>query len=329
MLGNSVYYIHAPSPAHKLEASRIYFDTIYESSFTGVLTSEDMLQVMIDSELWSSEEENELQSIPTRLDTLKVDMYHKYSKFKSSRMEQSRRMLARLRKRQDELSRRRHAYDLYTQTGLAHIFKLQYLISRNTMDENNQSIDLESEPEWMTRAMIEQYSSNRPDDASIRKLSQDGHWRMIWSSGKQEGSIFGVPSIHLTDEQQILIAWSKMYDNINEHTSPPVKEVIEDDDLLDGWIITEQKNREKEQRENSGAQTGKNGAQEVYVPVDTAKDAKRVEAMNDPTMAFIKRQRMAALKHNKVVGEENMPDSKQQISVQAAQQFRDRMKQRR
>lgn len=323
---NTPYYVCAASPAHKLEASHVYSETLYECSFTGVLTETDMLEVMMKNGLWSSEEENELQSSSIKLDALKVDMYQRFIGFQSRRMEQARRMASRLRKRQDELSRRRHKYDLYTQTGLAHALKLQYLVSRNTKDANHNPIDLEAESDWMTRAVLEEYSSNRPSELALRKLSQNPRWRMVWASGKQESGVFGVPSVWLTEEQQNLIAWSKMYDNIHEHPEMPSKEVMEDDDLLDGWIILEQKKREKEQRERTGDKQGKPGAQETFIPAETQEDAQRIEGMNDQSMAFVKRQRMAALKNRKVVNEQNMPDSKQTISVQAAQQFRDRMR---
>jgi len=326
---NTPYYVCAPSPTHKLEASFIYADTLYECSFHGVLTDEEMLQIMIDNGLWSMEEENDLNSAPVRLDALKVEMYQKYVNFQSRRVEQARRMLARLRKRHNTLAHRRHQYDFYTQTGLAQTICLQYLISRNTQDAQHQAVDLEVQADWLLRQILDEYSRNRPGEQALRQLAQYGKWRMIWSSGRQEGRVFGVPSTWLTEEQQNLIAWSKLYDNIGEHTEPPPKEVIADDDLLDGWIILEQKKREKEQRERTGDDKRKPGAQEVYIPAETADDAKRIEAMNEPGMAFIKRQRMATLKKRKVVGEQHMPDSQQTISTQAAQQFRDRMKQTR
>lgn len=323
---NTPYYVCAASPAHKLEAQHLFCETLHEASFQGVLTEEEMLEVLIENNLWSSEEENELQSAPTRLDALKVDMYQRFINYQSRRMEQAKRMAMRLRKRQVELAMRRHQYDLYTQTGLAQSVKLQYLISRNTKDANHESVNLESQSEWLLREMLVEYNRNRPDESALRKLSQYGRWRMMWASGKQEGRVFGVPSTWFTEEQQNLIAWSKMYDNINEHPEPPPKEVLEDEDLLDGWIILEQKKREKEQRERTGMKSNKPGAQEMFIPAETAEDAKRIEAMNEPGMKFIKRQRMAALKDQKVVGEQHMPDSKQQISLQAAQEFRDRMK---
>jgi hypothetical protein len=310
-----------------MEAAFEYNDTLYDCSFHGVLTDEEILQVMIDNDLWNMEEESELNSVPTRLDALKVEMYQRHVGFQSRRVDQARRMISRLRKRQRELAMRRHAYDFYTQTGLARTVQLQYLIARNTTDANGQPVDLEKCDDWLVRQLLEVYASNRPDELELRALAQNPSWRMTWASGRQEGRVFGVPSTWLTQEQQNLIAWSKLYDNINEHPEPPDKEVIEDDDMLDGWVILEQKKREKEQRERAGGEKQKPGAQEMYIVAETPEDAKRIEAMNDQGTAFVKRQRMAVLKKQGAVGEQHMPDSQQQINVQAAQQFRDRMKQ--
>jgi hypothetical protein len=324
-----VYYVCPPSPANKLEAAFVYRDTLQECSFLGVVTSDEMLELIIGNGLWSMDEENELTTMPSRLDTLKVEMYHNYAAYKSKRVDQLRKLLAKARERQYELSSRRHTYDLYTAEGLAESAKLQYLLARNTVDEREQPVNLEELSESLMRSLIDAYIRLKPTESALRSLSQNHHWRMIWSSGRQEGRVFGVPSIWLTDEQQALIAWSKLYDSIHEHPEPPPKEVIEDDDLLDGWVIIEQKKRDKSKQEVQGHKTGMGGAQEVFIPVESAEDARRVDGMNEAGSRFTKRQRMAVLQKRKVVGEQNMPDSQQKMSVQAAQQFRDRMKQQR
>jgi len=154
-------------------------------------------------------------------------------------------------------------------------------------------------------------------------LSKYDKWRMVWSSGRQEGRVFGRPSIELTSEQQSLIAWSKLYDNINEHPESPPKEVIDDDDLLDGWLILEQK---KNKHKPGNNKHGKPGASEVFIPVESKEDAVRVGQMNDAKSRFIKAQRMAVLQKQGAVLEQNMPDSQQRLSIQAAQQFRERVK---
>ena len=67
----------------------------------------------------------------------------------------------------------------------------------------------------------------------------------------------------------------------------------------------------------------------MFIPAETAEDAKRIEGMNEAGAAFAKRQRMALLQKQGTVKEQHMPDSKQQISVQAATEFRERMQQAR
>lgn len=321
------YYIHPFSPAHKLEAALLYNDILYECSFKEVLTNEEMLEVMIDNGLWSMDEEVELNSIPLRIDALKVEMYGKYNTFQGKRVEQTRRMLIRLRARHMDLAARRHSYDFYTQEGLAKSLSMQYLITHSTKDIHNNFVDIETQPAWLLNRLIEEYTINSPSEEEIRTLSQYGQWRMIWSSGRQEGRVFGVPSICLTTAQQNLISWSKLYDNISEHPEPPEKDVLEDDDLLDGWLITEQKKRERERRERLGDSKGRNsGAQEVFISAETPEDAKRVESMNDPSAAFMKKQRMAVLKQKGTVSEQHMPDSRLQINTQAAQQYRNQVK---
>ncbi len=321
------YYVCAPSPAYKLQASILYDSTLRECELLGILTPEQMLEIMISNNLWSMDEETELNSTPARLDALKLEMYNRYCNFQSTRVEQVRKTLDAMRQRQGELSRRKHQYDFYTTSGLAEHIRLQFLISKNLVNEEEKKIeDIEERSEFWLSQIMQSYMTNKPDELQLRQLAKYPKWRMIWSSGRQEGRVFGVPSVWLTEEQQAVISWSKLYDNVNEHPESPPDEVIEDDDLLDGWIIAEQNKRTKERKERDKGGRNKRGAQEVFIPAESSEDAKRIEGLNDASEQFVKRQRMAALKKQGQVSEQHMPDSKQQISIQAAQQFRDRLK---
>jgi hypothetical protein len=201
--------------------------------------------------------------------------------------------------------------------------KLQYLLARNVRDENGKSINIEEMSMNVMSGLMNDYLKNKPKDTDLRALSRYGKWRMIWASGKNEGGIFGTPSSLLTDSQQSLIAWSKLYDNVNESMNAPSDEVIEDDDMLDGWIINEQNNRKNSS--NIDSKYNKKG-QEVYVVAETQEDADRVNRMNNRDGSFIKNQRMAVLQKSGVVNEENMPDSKQKMVIQANNQFKESFK---
>ena len=322
-VGNRFFYIHPSSSIDKFEAELLYHNTMIESSFLEILSDNEMLQFMIDNNLWSNEEEIELNVLPSKIDSLKLEMYKKYSSFKSSQVDQVRKVLKRTKKKYEDLCNKRHLYDLYTQSGIAESVKLQYLLARNVRDENGKSINIEEMSMNVMSGLMNDYLKNKPKDTDLRALSRYGKWRMIWASGKNEGGIFGTPSSLLTDSQQSLIAWSKLYDNVNESMNAPSDEVIEDDDMLDGWIINEQNNRKNSP--NIDSKYNKKG-QEVYVVAETQEDADRVNRMNNRDGSFIKNQRMAVLQKSGVVNEENMPDSKQKMVIQANNQFKESFK---
>ena len=324
VVDDKVYYVCAATPEQKLEASIAYNNVLWECSFHGVMNREEMAQMMIDNGLWTAEEENELSSMHVRLDALKAEMYGQYATFQSKRVEKTRKMLEKMRQRQSKLSSRKYEYDMYTREGVAELTRLQQLVFANVELNNGQMLPQDYISDGFGRSLLDSYMHNRPNDLQIRELSKTPKWRMLWSSGRQEGRVFGVPSARLTDEQQNIIAWSKLYDNIGESSEPPSKDVMDDDDLLDGWLIVEQKKREKEQKEGNTKGT-KRGAQEVFIPAETPDDARRIEAMNDAGANFTKRQRMALLHKHGTVEEQKMPDSKQAIAMKAAQEFRQRM----
>jgi hypothetical protein len=160
-------------------------------------------------------------------------------------------------------------------------------------------------------------------------LARTEPWKSIWIAGKTESSVFGKPSSELTEEQKAIVLWSRMYDSVYENPKCPPDFIINDDDTLDGWLITQNRKRESEVKGAYGEQhlgkVGKDGA-EVYIPVQSAKDAQRGEEMNDARARIIKRQRMAAVKSKGSIKEQYMPDSQITMKAQARKQFSDHVK---
>ena len=103
------------------------------------------------------------------------------------------------------------------------------------------------------------------------------------------------------------------------------EEVVEDDDLLDGWLILENRKREEE-RKGGDDDKNKSGTTEVFVPVDTIEDARRVNALNDANAKLIKRERASRLAQKGVVKEQELPDARQRMAQQMAQQLKQHVK---
>jgi cation diffusion facilitator CzcD-associated flavoprotein CzcO len=116
-----------------------------------------------------------------------------------------------------------------------------------------------------------------------------------------------------------------MYDNIQESMECPNKEVIEDDDMLDGWFIIQHKKREKDRVEKEFENSTKNekikNAPEVFV-VASKEKAEKINDMNDMNAKMIKHQRKLALDRYGSLDEQNLPDQRRNIQAMANNQNR-------
>jgi len=138
----------------------------------------------------------------------------------------------------------------------------------------------------------------------------------MWGARKCERGLFGIAAVDMTDEQRNLVSWSGLYENIQQHPNCPSDEVLEDDDLLDGWMIEQRKERERShnQKQADGITNEKiRNADEVFLMADTDDDARKIDELNDERAKHIKRQRFKVLKEKGTVNELDMPDTRQEL----------------
>jgi hypothetical protein len=161
-------------------------------------------------------------------------------------------------------------------------------------------------------------------ESLTRELSNSDPWRGLWSTSKVTGNFFHNSGLDLTRDQASLLGWSKMYDAIRDSMDCPSEEVFDDDDLLDGFLISESKKREKEKKNKSfdNQFSGKHSsADEVFIPVGTnTQDASRVQQMNDMRGKMISKQRIAVTEEHGDIKYQNMPDVKMRINRQAKEE---------
>jgi hypothetical protein len=170
--------------------------------------------------------------------------------------------------------------------------------------------------------LFNSYSSQIIDEDKIRELSRKDPWTNIWNCAKSEIGVFGIPASSLSDEQRMIISWSRIYDSIHESPDCPADEVMQDDDLLDGWLIFQHKKREKEKKEqyanNKAAQKG----DEVYLFADNQQDAEKIYAMNTgDSKAIIKNRQKQIDKSKKGVSVEHTLDAQLELRRQAMDSF--------
>jgi hypothetical protein len=326
---DQVIYVGLPTPIQLLEAESLYHEILVDSQYLEILTDSQMVDHLIEMGLWSLEEQSQIDELPKKLEAMKFEMYKLYVSFRSKRMEQIRRMIQRTIKENTELYLKRHSYHSCTCEGFALSAKLQYLVLITAVDGDGNWVNSIADDGNLLENIVHHYVNSRIDEHQIRKFARNEPWRSIWSASKSEGKVFDISPVSMSADQKTLVAWSRLYDGVRESIESPDDKVIEDDYLLDGWLIAQHKKREEERKAREGRKVGgdkMSDAGEIYIPAETYEDARRIDAMNDPQSAMVKRQRAELIKKHGGIAEQNMPDSQIQMRQQALQQIRDRMK---
>lgn len=309
---DSSLLIQPASRAERSEAQDVYEETFREASLAGCYTDDELLvDFMLAEGHWDAERENMMSSLPKDIEELKVALFK--AEFKSEQRKVVRKALNTAKDKLSELSNQRAAYRHLTCSGVAAMAKTRFLVACGLRNSRGSRI---KRAELLDAAMAA-YAASRLDESAFRELARTDPWRLLWSCRKSGDSLFGVAVADWTDDQLRLVNYSMLYENISEHPECPSDDVIEDDDRLDGWMILKRRERDvsRNQKTVDGMITNEKirNSQEIFVPVQSPEDAKRVESMNTGAAGAIKRQRLGIIEKKGEVNELDFPDTRARI----------------
>jgi hypothetical protein len=293
----------------------------------GCYSQEEYIYILKEKSIWDDIKEEKLQQFPKHIENLKLSLYDNV--FKSKQRDAARKALQFIREEQRQLAMQFHEYQYLTAVGVATMAKARYILTSSLYRLDDTKIFNENEPWTIPNSLVEAVAvvvgNTKLSEATLREIARTDPWRTIWMAKKAENSVFGIPAVDLTEEQRLLSIWSSVYDNIYEHPESPSEEVIEEDDMLDGWMIHQKRKREDEKAGKDGDSLMQNekirNSDEILIPVDTAEDAHKVNALNDTHAMMVRRKREALIKSKGAVDETHMPDSQLKIRQQANTQF--------
>lgn len=291
----------------------VYNDAISRDIFT----LEELLEFYYENNIWTIEEEDELVSMPKRIEDAKVELYNCILKSNTKKIVKEK--VKELKNRFFELLAKKHKEDFKSCEGLATISKNKYLVSNSIYNINFEKIEILDDL-FLDNILIK-LNELKIEESEYRELARSEPWRSYWNLGKD--GVFGIPVIDFTEEQKTLCVWSKVYDNVYESQECPVESCIEDDDCLDGWFIAQRRKRQTEQEKNElenivGNSKIRNSS-EIFIMAETPDDARKIDNLNDPYAKMIKKQRIKELSNKGSIDEINMPDIKQEIMMQQQQ----------
>ena len=314
---NKFFLIKHPTLIQKYKAEQIYYDSMNDAKFSGLYDETSLKDFLSVNNLWTPEKDKDVESLKKDIETLKIGLFKNFSRTKEKEL--TKKGLLEAKDHLRELLSEKSSYDHLTCAGYAAASRSRYLIGINICRDDEKLI-YNTGDFWKKRSKLLDdalvaYARSEIDETLYRKLARSEEWRLTWSARKTENSVFGKAACDLTENQKSLIVWSSMYDSIGESMDCPSDEIIEDDDALDGWLIIQRRERKKKSDEKSFGDLP--NMAEVFIVADNKEEIQKIEQLNDNVSNSIKRERMSAVRKMGSINEEDMPDSKRQIMMQA------------
>ena len=306
--------IYSPTIDQSYEAQEIFIEAMKEGRKNGLFTSDEVLDWMIRLDVWTNEDEGLLKKLPEDLESFKEQLY--INRYKFSQTEQIRKYIAKAKQEYFDVASRRNEHEGATCQGYAMVCKAGWLTEQCTFFEDGAPYD------WKLLNAYELLSRHRNDaidEKQFRELARMDPWNSYWGIEKSILGVFGVCSAKTTTEQRAIAMYSRMYDSVHESTECPSDDVIEDDDMLDGWFINQKKTREAEKKKNQLDSSGHANAQDVYLMADGKEDIGRIQDMNDTHAQMVAKQRHRVVEGKGKINHEDLPDVKRDIQMQSSQ----------
>lgn len=315
--------VKPPSIEDYLESCEEYWRTYDQCCVANIKNQDEMVEWMIQENLWSYHEDKEITQIKEKAEDLKLLCYE--SRRNQMMVNGHKNTLRAIERRFKTLNDMKYKYYANTCDGIASSAKTLHVVENNTYCGNQ----LYNFADVSIDSVVMEYNSFHDiEDEMVRYLARTDPWRTIWSTRKNTTArlFFNESDIDLTTNQKSILAWSQMYDSVYESMDSPDKYVVEDDDLLDGWFISETRKREKDKARQDLDGSIKNSkirnAQEVFSVVNNVEEFKKVESLNSNHSKVVKKQREDLIKKKGVVGQGAFEDEKLKHIARQNQQFK-------
>ena len=322
-VNGKVYLIKQPDRHTRHIAQEIFLEALRDAELDGLYNDKEIKEFLYENSIWSEEKENDLKQVQQDIEDYKVKLFQ--AAFKSEERKVLRKFLIMAKEKLSELLQQKNSYNHLSCSGTASMMRIRYLVGKSLYHEDGTRV-WENEDFWKNvEPLLEEVTTifidSRINEEEFREMARTEPWRSTWSCKKCEREVFGVPTVDLTEDQKSLVIWSSMYDNIYEHPNCPQQEIVDDDDLIDGWMIVQRKERQKSQTKLQVEDLISNdkikNSGEVFVIGQSKSDRERIDSLNDDNAKNIKRQRLKMIQEKGFINEADMPDTKLDLQMQS------------
>ena len=301
----------------KLKAGMLYDqtyeDNLYSDSF---ILEEDIEDLLLDLNILYPQYKADLSSIEKKMENLKVDLFSFF--FDRTKRAKYKTELASSKKRYNEIYILSHSLDFLTLENYCANIKNEFIISNSLYNyETNDLVFQENSLDYdLFNNIINKISANILDIETLKAVARSDFWRNYYSINKNHLLPYSI--VDFSEEQKAILSISTMYDRVYEHPECPDKEIIEDDDALEGWMIRQQRENKK-QKQEKGVNNILNSdkmkkAGEVFLMANTIEERNDILGLNTQEAAAKRQSKInTVLNSTAPTQDSELPDVKQDI----------------
>jgi hypothetical protein len=313
-----LYELRSASLDIRLQANLLYDNTYEDNLYSSSFILEDNIEdLLFELDIVYPAYKKDMEMLEKKIENIKVDLYYHF--FDNTKKTKYRKELASTRTRYNELFNLSHSLDFLTLENYCANIKNEFIIS-NTLYiyQTNNLIFYNNNNYQLFNHLIHKISSNIIDISTLKALARSDYWRNYYAINKNH--LFPYSIIDFNEEQKAILSISLMYDRVYEHPECPEKEIIEDDDALEGWMIHNQRENKKQKQEKSvnnilGSDRMKK-ANEVFLMADSAAQRDDILKLNSPENLLKRQNKVSTVLNAGTIKDADLPDVKQNIRDQ-------------
>jgi hypothetical protein len=319
------FFIKEPT-LELLEESYSVYQKVYQNAYAeDCLTDRDLVNFLVEQDIWSPFNDRQVEELKKELEEAKISAYENF--FKSKELRNSKFKIKRLSKELSSLFGKKHSMDHLSCAGVAEQSRFNWLISKTCFHSDCRSVNWS---DFSLSTFINYYRENIVDHSDIRAIARSEPWKTMWGIFKKGGDLFGEPAINLSQGRQNLCSYSMMYDSVYENPESPNEKIIEDDDCLDGWFISQRRKHEKSKKEKESEDFIKNpkikNSKEVFLMANNSKEAQEVYDLNSGLSRGILKQRQQIIQEKGKASDLDFMDVQTDLQMQQNQAFISKMR---
>tara|TARA_R110000824_G_scaffold63631_9_gene167158 strand:- start:222 stop:1271 length:1050 start_codon:yes stop_codon:yes gene_type:complete len=296
-LGGPVLYIYEPSKEILEESFDVYDQCYKKAYFDGVYLKSELVEVLVRNELWSPFDDREAEKLEKQIEEHKVKAFEFF--YKTRDLMNIKMVLRHLEEELAKYQSKKHVLDHTSCEGVADFARSNWIMSKTVYNTDKSLYDWSDYP---VSSLMSYFHSNKISTESLRSVARKDPWRSMWSVGKKLSGVFDKPSSDLTKDQIALCSYSSMYDSVYESSESPDERVIDDDDCLDGWFISQRREYDKQKKKQQTEDLIKNpkiaNSQEVFLMARDQEEANKIFDVNHPSIRGIIKDRQRTINNS-------------------------------